>query len=161
MTSGGKFISQTERTLSVTGLANCAAKQFPAGTILYAMYASLGECSIAAAEVTSSQAILGIRPGASLHNEFLFYYLSSIHEKVKLMGQQGTQSNLNKGIVQGFTLRLPDKAEQIAIAEALGEIDQELDALSMKAQKVREMKAGMMQQLLTGKIRLKDPGGKA
>ena len=154
MTSGGKFISQTERTLSAAGLANCAAKQFPAGTILYAMYASLGECSIAATEVTSSQAILGIRPGASLHNEFLFYYLSSIHDKVKLMGQQGTQSNLNKGIVQGFTLRLPGKAEQIAIAEALGEIDQELDALSMKAQKIREMKAGMMQQLLTGKIRL-------
>jgi len=154
MTSGGKFISQTERTLSAAGLANCAAKQFPAGTILYAMYASLGECSIAATEVTSSQAILGIRPGASLHNEFLFYYLSSIHDKVKLMGQQGTQSNLNKGIVQGFTLRLPDKAEQIAIAEALGDIDQELDALSMKAQKIREMKAGMMQQLLTGKIRL-------
>jgi type I restriction enzyme S subunit len=154
MTSGGKFISQTERTLSAAGLANCAAKQFPAGTILYAMYASLGECSIAATEVTSSQAILGIRPGASLHNEFLFYYLSSIQDKVKLLGQQGTQSNLNKGIVQGFTLRLPGKAEQIAIAEALGEIDQELDALSMNAHKIREMKAGMMQQLLTGKIRL-------
>jgi type I restriction enzyme S subunit len=154
MTSGGKFIYQTERTLSAAGLVNCAAKQFPAGTILYAMYASLGECSIAATEVTSSQAILGIRPGASLHNEYLFYYLSSIHDKVKLMGQQGTQSNLNKGIVQGFTLRLPGKAEQIAIAEALGEIDQELNALSMKAQKIRETKAGMMQQLLTGKIRL-------
>lgn len=155
MTSGGKFISQTERTLSAAGLANCAAKQFPAGTVLYAIYASLGECSIAATEVASSQAILGIRPGASLHNEFLFYYLSSIHDKVKLMGQQGTQSNLNKGIVQGFTLRLPDKAEQIAIAEALGEIDQELDALSMKTQKIRDMKAGMMQQLLTGRIRLR------
>ncbi|MFN5219818.1 MAG: restriction endonuclease subunit S, partial [Cyanobacteriota bacterium] len=126
MTSGGKFISQTERTLSAAGLANCSAKQFPAGTILYAMYASLGECSIATTEVTTSQAILGIRPGESLHNEFLYYYLSSSRDKVKLMGQQGTQSNLNKGIVQGFTLRLPDKAEQIAIAEALGEIDQEL-----------------------------------
>jgi type I restriction enzyme S subunit len=154
MTSGGKFIAQTERTLSAAGLANCAAKQFPAGTILYAMYASLGECSIATTEITTSQAILGIRPGESLHNEFLYYYLSSIHDKVKLIGQQGTQSNLNKGIVQGFTLRLPDKVEQIAIAEALGDIDQELVALSMKTQKTQEMKAGMMQQLLTGKIRL-------
>jgi type I restriction enzyme S subunit len=155
MTSGGKFISQTERTLSAAGLANCAAKQFPSGTILYAMYASLGECSIAATEVTSSQAILGIRPGASLHNEFLFYYLCSIRDKVKLMGQQGTQSNLNKGIVQGFTLRLPEKAEQVAIAEVLGEIDQDLDTVSLKAQKLREMKAGMMQELLTGRIRLR------
>jgi type I restriction enzyme S subunit len=154
MTSGGKFISETERSLSEAGLTNCSARRFPAGTVLYAMYASLGECGIAAIEVTTSQAILGIRPGSSLHNEFLYYYLTWIHDRVKLMGQQGTQSNLNKRIVQGFTLKLPDRAEQIAIANVLGEIDQELDTIDLKLQKIRAMKSGMMQELLTGRIRL-------
>jgi type I restriction enzyme S subunit len=96
MTTSGRFISETERTLSDLGLANCAAKRFPAGTILYAMYASLGECSIAACEVTTSQAILGIRPSPSLASDYLYYYLCSIHDMVKQMGQLGTQSNLNK-----------------------------------------------------------------
>lgn len=154
MTSSGRFISETERTLSDLGLANCAAKRFPAGTILYAMYASLGECSMAAREVTTSQAILGIRPGPSLVGKYLYYWLESIRGAVKLMGQQGTQSNLNKKIVQGFSLVLPSKPEQAAIAKALGEIDQDIDALKDKAEKIRAMKAGMMQQLLTGKIRL-------
>lgn len=155
MTSSGRFISETERTLSDLGLANCAAKRFPAGTILYAMYASLGECSIAAREVTTSQAILGIRPGPSVVGEYLYYWLESIRSSVKLMGQQGTQSNLNKKIVQGFSLGLPSKTEQIAITKVLGEIDQGIDALKIKAEKTRAMKTAMMQQLLTGKIRLK------
>jgi type I restriction enzyme S subunit len=154
MTSSGRFISETERTLSDLGLANCAAKRFPAGTILYAIYASLGECSMAAREVTTSQAILGIRPGPSLVGEYLYYWLESIRGAVKLRGQQGTQSNLNKKIVQGFSLGLPSKPEQAAIAKALGEIDQDIDALKDKAEKTRAMKVGMMQQLLTGKIRL-------
>ena len=154
MTSSGRFISETERTLSDLGLANCSAKRFPAGTILYAMYASLGECSIAAREVTTSQAILGIRPGPSLVGEYLYYWLESIHGAVKLMGQQGTQSNLNKKIVQGFILGLPSKSEQAAIAKVLSEVDQDIDTLKGKAEKARAMKAGMMQQLLSGKIRL-------
>lgn len=119
------------------------------------MYASLGECSIAAREVTTSQAILGIRPGSSLVGEYLYYWLESIRGAVKLMGQQGTQSNLNKKIVQGFSLGLPSKAEQAAIAKVLSEIDQDIDTLKVKAEKTRAMKAGMLQQLLTGKIRLK------
>jgi type I restriction enzyme S subunit len=149
MTSSGRFISETERTLSDTGLSNCAAKKFAAGTILYAMYASLGECSIAAREITTSQAILGIRPGPYLDSEYLYYYLTSIRDKVKLMGQQGTQSNLNKRIVQGFILKLPKKAEQVAIARVLGEIDQALDVARIKAGKIHNMKIGMMQNLLS------------
>lgn len=154
MTSSGRFISETERTLSDLGLANCAAKCFPAGTILYAMYASLGECSIAACEVTTSQAILGIRPGSSLISEYLYYWLKSIGGSVKLIGQQGTQSNLNKKMVQEFSFGLPSKDEQSAIANVLGNIDNEIDALKLKLEKTRAMKEGMVQQLLTGRIRL-------
>lgn len=154
MTSSGRFISETERTLTDLGLTNCAAKRFPAGTILYAMYASLGECSIAACEVTTSQAILGIRPGSLLINEYLYYWLKSICGSVKSMGQQGTQSNLNKKMVQEFSFGLPSKDEQLAITKALGDIDNDIDALKLKLEKTHAMKNGMIQHLLTGKIRL-------
>jgi type I restriction enzyme S subunit len=68
MTGGGKYIADTERNLTALGLANSPAQMFPAGTVLYAMYASLGECSIATVPVTTSQAILGIRPKADLNS---------------------------------------------------------------------------------------------
>ena len=154
MTNGGKIIESTERNLTALGFANSATQMFPAGTVLYAMYASLGECSIAGMPLCTSQAILGIRAKNSLDAEFLYYYLMSLKAIVKTLGQQGTQSNLNKGMVQDFRLSLPSVAEQTAIATVLSDMDAELAALEARRDKTRALKQGMMQELLTGRIRL-------
>jgi|GEM_PF-327655 len=154
MTKSGQWISTTVKNLSASGLACSAAQVFPAETVLYAMYASLGECSIAKVPMCSSQAILGIRTKAALSNIFLYYFLTFIRNQVKTMGQQGTQANLNKRMVQDFQLSLPPVAEQNAIAAILSDMDTELDALTAKLRKARQIKQGMMQELLTGKTRL-------
>lgn len=154
MTANGKYIVSTERRLTNEGLMSCSAKQFPAGTVLYAMYASLGECSIAGVEMSSSQAILGIKPANSLYNQFLYYWLCFLKPLVKSMGQQGTQSNLNKGIVQRFEILLPSVNEQKCIAEVLTDMDAELTALEQRRDKTIALKHGMMQELLTGRSRL-------
>jgi len=154
MTKGGKVILITDRNLTRAGLTNSAAQMFPAGTILYAMYASLGECSIAGIPLCSSQAILGIRPKQRLSGEYLYYFLTSLKGIVKTLGQQGTQANLNKGMVQDFRLSLPPLPEQTAIAEVLTEMDGELAVLEQRGEKTRALKQAMMQELLTGKTRL-------
>jgi type I restriction enzyme S subunit len=156
MTKGGKVILSTDRNLTSHGFANSAAQMFPIGTVLYAMYASLGECSIAGMSLCSSQAILGIRPRDNLSGEFLYYFLNSRKATVKTLGQQGTQANLNKGMVQDFQLSLPPLPEQTAIAEVLSEMDAELAALEQRRGKTRALKQGMMQELLTGRTRLPD-----
>ena len=154
MTRGGKKIESTERNLTALGLANSAAQMFPAGTVLYAMYASLGECSIAGVSLCTSQAILGICCRSSLGATFLYYYLTSLRSVVKTLGQHGTQSNLNKGMVQEFRLNLPSVAEQNAIATVLSDMDAELSALEARRDKTRNLKQAMMQELLTGRTRL-------
>ena len=154
MTKGGKYLESTERNLSVEGLINSAAQMFPVGTVLYAMYASLGECSIATVPLSSSQAILGIRTKQKLSGEFLYYFLQSIKPLVKTMGQQGTQTNLNKRMVQDFSLSLPPHPGQTAIATILSDMDIELAELQSRLAKARLIKQGMMWELLTGRIRL-------
>ena len=154
MTGGGKIIFTTERNLTLEGVKNSAAQIFPVGTVLYAMYASIGECSIAGVPLCSSQAILGIRTKAMLDKDFLFYHLTSLKSIIKTMGQQGTQSNLNAGMVRAFEIKLPKLAEQTAIATVLSDMDAELTALQARRDKTRELKQGMMQALLTGRIRL-------
>lgn len=49
---------------------------------------------------------------------------------------------------------LPSRAEQDVIAEVLSDIDEEITALEAKLTKARQLKQGMMQELLTGRIRL-------
>lgn len=158
MTAQGKYIYSTEKKISELGLINSSARIVNKGTILYAMYASLGKCSISAIRMAISQAVLGINVNtAILDNAFLYYYLSFIENKVVAMGQTGTQSNLSKELVQNFVLKIPvDLTEQIAIATILSDVDAEIETLETKRSKYEQVKQGMMQQLLTGKIRLID-----
>jgi len=154
MTKGGKVIFRTDRNLTRAGLMSSAAQMFPPGTVLYAMYASLGECSIAGVSLCTSQAILGIRPKDKLSGEFLYYFLTSRKTFVRTLGQQGTQANLNKGMVQDLRLSLPPIPEQNAIVEVLTAMDAELTALEQRREKTRALKQAMMQELLTGRTRL-------
>ncbi|HAW2807188.1 restriction endonuclease subunit S [Escherichia coli] len=155
MTSNGKWIATTEKYLTELGLNSSSARIYPKNSVLYAMYASIGECSIAAVNLTSSQAILGIRPKDCLNYEFLYFYLASLKEKIKLQGQQGTQSNLNAGMVKEFELDLPSIREQQKIAAVLSAADAEISTLENKLACLRDEKKALMQQLLTGKRRVK------
>lgn len=154
MTRSGKFITRTERTLSEAGLVASSARLFPPGVVLYAMYASLGECSLAVERVSSSQAILGIEPGPQLDREYLYYFLQALKPQVVKMGQRGTQANLNAGMVRNLSLNLPPKDQQREIAEVLRDMDAELGLLEAKLRKAHDVRRGMMQQLLTGRTRL-------
>lgn len=53
-----------------------------------------------------------------------------------------------------FNFPLPSKEEQTAIANVLSSMDKEIETLNTKLEKYRNLKTAMMQQLLTGKIRL-------
>ncbi|QNJ97044.1 restriction endonuclease subunit S [Constantimarinum furrinae] len=154
ISEAGKYISNSSKRISEDGLTNSSARLFKSGTVLLAMYASIGKCCIATTEVTTSQAILGINPSNQLINEFLYYYLIFKVEDLISQGQQGTQSNLNKGIVGDYKIHLPQREEQKEIAQILSDMDKEINNLEQKLFKYQLAKQGMMQQLLTGKIRL-------
>lgn len=154
MTKYGKWISTTEKYLTESGIANSSARLYPKGTVLYAMYASIGECSIAQVPVSSSQAILGIRTKESLNNLYLYYYLSNMKSKIVLMGQQGTQSNLNAAMVKSFQMKLPPPKEQQKIATVLTNADEEIELLEQQLADFQQEKKALMQVLLTGKKRV-------
>lgn len=161
MTKHGKWMFTTEKYLTELGLLNSSARLYPVNTVLYAMYASIGECSIAKVPLCSSQAILGIRPKECLYYEYLYFFLVSLKEKIKLQGQQGTQANLNAGMVKEFPFHLPCIEEQQKIAAILSTADQETTALQQKLECLKLEKKALMQQLLTGKRRVKVDGATA
>lgn len=70
---------------------------------------------------------------------------------------KATVDSLRLSAFSNFVLYMPpSKAEQIAIATILSDMDAEIEALETKRAKYEQVKQGMMQQLLTGKIRLID-----
>lgn len=64
-------------------------------------------------------------------------------------------SAVSKSAIQNVKVLIPSKEEQTAIANVLSSMDKEIETLNTKLEKYRNLKTAMMQQLLTGKIRLK------
>lgn len=87
-----------------------------------------------------------------LSTKFLSYILKSIDFQDVLVG--GTRAKLNKSILEKIEIAFPFLIEQTRIATILSDMDAEISALETKLEKYRKVKLGMMQNLLTGRIRL-------
>ena len=70
------------------------------------------------------------------------------------MAAGSSVQNLNKEKIAKLLAPFFDKKEQTAIANVLSSMDKEIETLNTKLEKYRNLKTAMMQQLLTGKIRL-------
>lgn len=154
ITTSNKFLYDSEKKITKKGLENSSAKIFPINTILYAMYASIGECIISKVECATSQAILGIECSNRINFMFLYYLLLNNKNNAKKMRQTGTQPNLNKQIVSDFEFNIPSLEEQNKIAELLTLIDQDIDNLKQLLHLRKLQKKGLMQKLLTGEVRI-------
>jgi type I restriction enzyme, S subunit len=84
---------------------------------------------------------------------FLFYSL--VHKNILRFLASGTRAKLNKSEMWKIEVNVPVALpEQTAIAEVLSDMDAELAALEQRRDKTRDLKQGMMQELLTGRTRL-------
>ena len=93
---------------------------------------------------------------SSFDTEFLYYLLTSkyILDQYKSKAAGSGVLNLNKEVVNTVELIIPSLNEQTRIATILSDMDAELEALEGQLFKARKVKQGMMQELLTGRVRL-------
>ena len=99
--------------------------------------------------------IVILRP-VSADSAFLGYYLntSPINAQKAGKGQGDAVVHISASALSDIDVTMPRIEEQTAIATVLSDMDTELAALEAKLTKARHIKQGMMQELLTGRIRL-------
>jgi len=103
--------------------------------------------------------MIGLRPNPSLAHPLLLAAAISAKEAQTFIDQRTTgmaesQVNFENTVLLEAPVKLPNIEEQTAIAEVISDMDSEIEALETKLTKARQMKLGMMQELLTGRIRL-------
>lgn len=87
--------------------------------------------------------------------DFLFYILSAKQEDLYKLQTGGAQPHVYPRDIEKIEISIPqDTKEQSAIADVLSDMDSEIQSLKARLTKYQSLKQGMMQQLLTGKIRL-------
>ena len=85
---------------------------------------------------------------------FLYYLLQKPLAELQESTGATTVKHLSHSTIENMVCRMPKLAEQRAIASILSDMDAEIAELEAKRDKYKEVRQGMMQQLLTGKIRL-------
>ena len=87
-----------------------------------------------------------------------YFFRGTVGRRIMYALAQGaTRYNMSKSQFLALDLLIPGYDEQRAIATFLSDMDTEIAALERRREKAEQIKQGMMQQLLTGRIRLAEP----
>ena len=148
------IIENTEKNITEKGLANSAAKILPSGSILLTSRATIGECAINSRPMATNQGFANLVCRKDIYNWFLLYRLKFIRKELESLSSGSTFREISKRSIREMRVPLPPFIEQKKIADILSGIDKKVDhEVSLKAD-LTEIKDGLMDKLLTGKIRV-------
>jgi type I restriction enzyme S subunit len=143
------FVSLSCKEIKVGDLLVCRLAE-PAGRAC--VLPEIGE-----AKIVTSVDVTIFRPSVQRANRVFLANVFSTGEwfqRVSECAGGTTHKRVSRGSLGRITVRLPGVEEQTAIATVLSDMDTEIESLESKLAKARDIKQGMMQELLTGRIRL-------
>jgi type I restriction enzyme, S subunit len=118
-------VFETEEHVTMAGLAAIRGRIFPKGTLLFAMYGSIGKMAFAGRDLATNQAILGIQVSdtARTLSRYLYHWLNANKARLLYAGQGITQKNLSATYLRDLVVPLPLLDEQRRIAAILDQVD--------------------------------------
>lgn len=156
MTLCGLYLDSTREKITLEGLNHSSAWLVPPKSLLLSMYATIGETCVNLISVATNQAILAIIPKPIFYPEFGAYLLKAHADRLIRQNVQSTQKNVNKGIVENFPIPLPPLPEQQEIARILQTVDEKIRAEQARKQALEVLFRTLLDNLMTGRIRVKD-----
>ena len=149
-----KYITTTEKKLSDKGFS--VSRVMPKGTVLFTCIGStIGKSGIASTNLTSNQQINAVICNKHNYNEFLYYELCYKSNRIKLFAGKQAVPIINKTDFENISIVCPSLQEQQKIAEILSIWDVAIEKQTQLITQLETRKHGLMQQLLTGKKRVK------
>ncbi len=151
----GLYIEHTNRSITPEGLEGSSAKLMPPGTVLMTSRATIGEAVICSVPMATNQGFINLITAPELlFNEYLAHWISWRKEYLIELGTGSTFLEVAKGVFRGISLPLPSLPDQRRIANVLNAIDDKIAAEEDRNSALQEFFRSMLQQLMTGHIRL-------
>ena len=137
----GKYVSTSDEYITQAGLDGSSAKMLPKGTLLYTIFATLGEVGILTIEACTNQAIAGIsiKHNDEISTDFLYYYLKSKKSYVNKIGRGVAQNNINMSMLRALEVPVPNIAEQSRIVSVLDSVASVVTIRQQQLEKLDEL----------------------
>jgi type I restriction enzyme, S subunit len=161
MNSGELNLKQVDEVggrITTDGLHSSSAKLLPASCVLIGLAGqgrTRGTVAMNTIPLCTNQSIAAVLPNSNFVPEYLYHNLDNRYDELRALSTgDGGRGGLNLTIIGSIEVPFPAVSEQSAIAKVLSDMDAEIAALEARRDKTRALKHGMMQELLTGRIRL-------
>jgi len=153
--AAGDYLTAYSQTLSDLGAS--VSSRFPAGTVAVTIAANIADTAILSAPMFFPDSVVGVvvRPVADVRFIELCIRLSK--PKLEAMAPQSAQRNINLQDLRPLKVMLPPLAEQVAISQRYEAALEQIRQLRAQRNKLHAQKQGLMQDLLTGKVRVPVP----
>lgn len=149
-----KYIYTTESKITESGLKASSATLLPKGALLLCSRATIGEVRIAGNAICTNQGFKSLIVRQNISSEWLYYMVRVLKRNMLEKAIGSTFLEISKKDLAELNIIVPEFTEQQAIAQVLSDMDSEIELLEKKLAKYQQIKQGMMQELLTGRIRL-------
>jgi len=116
--------------------------------ILISVRAPVGDINIAPYKCCIGRGLAAIE-GEETSNKFIYYCLKQFNPKLQSYSQGSTFSSINKKVLETFFVNYPPLTEQKKIASILSSVDKAIEKTDEIIEETKELKKGLMQQLLT------------
>ncbi|UTF53417.1 restriction endonuclease subunit S [Natronosalvus rutilus] len=152
----GPTIAETEQTVTQAALEEVSSNLVPPESVLLTTRATVGLCAVNEVEVTTSRAFKDLIPGERLDTWYLYYRISTMEDYLNRLGWGSTFTEVIKPVLENVTIPVPPLEEQKEIGEHLRSIDYCITENIKVQNQYRNLKEGLMQDLLAGKVRTTD-----
>jgi type I restriction enzyme S subunit len=148
LTSAKFYLENTQEKITEEGLENSNAWILPPNSVLFSIYASIGEVAINKVPIATNQAILGLIPKSEIVDpKFLAYSLKKFGKYLISYNIQSTQKNLTLEIVKNAEIPLPPLPIQQKIVKILDTIQEAIEIQDRIIEKTKELKKSLMAEL--------------
>ena len=149
-----KYIESTEVKITAKGLKESSATLLPPRSIVVCTRATIGSAAICNTEIATNQGFKNIIPNEKANPEWLYYIIIYSKPRLVRIGCGSTFLEVSKKDFSRFKIVVPPLAEQRKIAEVLGVWDEAIEKQARLIEKLALRKRGLMQRLLSAKLRL-------
>ena len=151
--SSNKYVLKTERNVTEYGVKK--AKIIPKDSIMVSCIGSIGEIAMSSGECLTNQQINSIICDKENNPHYIYYAMVFSKRRLKRWAGITTNPIVKKSLFELFPLPLPPLPEQQKIAEILSSVDKRIETLRKRKERLEKVKRGLMEDLLTGKKRVK------
>lgn len=150
------YIKTATTFITEDGLENSSAKLLQEGTLLVAMYGSIGKTGITALPCATNQAIAHCTPNKGINLHYLHRAIQNIKPHLISLGKGGTQQNISQTILKDQKIPLPPTNEQHRIADKLDRVLAHVDAanehLSRAAPLIKRFQQSVLAAATSGRL---------